>query len=151
MTAACGRLRNRLAHLAAAREAFGGVQEPRCRPSRRMREEETATASRPVRHRPAKRARRSTFAATRADEARSPRCSSASAARSRARRLHRPNHAVVGTLRADGSPHTVPSWYDWEEGRALLSLDESRLRLGFIRRDPGVALTVLDMSTGLGM
>jgi PPOX class probable F420-dependent enzyme len=58
--------------------------------------------------------------------------------------LHRPNHAVVGTLRADGSPHTVPSWYVWEEGRALLSLDESRLRLGLIRRDPRVALTVLD-------
>ena len=43
--------------------------------------------------------------------------------------LARPNPAVVATLRPDGSPHTVPTWYDWEDGRALLNMDESRLRL----------------------
>jgi PPOX class probable F420-dependent enzyme len=57
--------------------------------------------------------------------------------------LHRPNPAVVATLRPDGSPHTVPTWYDWEDGRVLLNMDESRLRLGYMRRDPRVALTVL--------
>ena len=54
-----------------------------------------------------------------------------------------PNAAVVATLRADGSPHTVATWYDWEEGRALLNMDEGRVRLAQIRRDPRVALTVL--------
>jgi PPOX class probable F420-dependent enzyme len=54
------------------------------------------------------------------------------------------NPAVVATLRPDGSPHTVPTWYDWEEGRVLLNMDETRLRLAFMRRDPRVALTVLD-------
>ncbi len=30
-----------------------------------------------------------------------------------------PNPAVVGTVRPDGSPHTVPTWYEWEDGRVL--------------------------------
>ena len=57
--------------------------------------------------------------------------------------LQLPNPAVVATLRPDGSPHTVPTWYDWEDGRALLNMEDSRVRLGFMRRDPRVALTVL--------
>ena len=57
--------------------------------------------------------------------------------------LRLPNPAVVATLRADGSPHTVPTWYDWEDGRVLLNMEDSRLRLGYMRRDPRVALTVL--------
>jgi PPOX class probable F420-dependent enzyme len=58
--------------------------------------------------------------------------------------LRRPNPAVVATLRPDGSPHSVATWYDWEDGLVLLNMDESRLRLRFLRRDPRVALTVLD-------
>jgi PPOX class probable F420-dependent enzyme len=57
--------------------------------------------------------------------------------------LRLPNPAVVATLRADGSPHSVPTWYDWEDGRVLLNMDENRLRLGHLRRDPRAALTVL--------
>jgi PPOX class probable F420-dependent enzyme len=55
-----------------------------------------------------------------------------------------PHPAVVATLRADGSPHTVATWYDWEGGRVLLNMDESRVRLAAMRRDPRVALTVVD-------
>jgi PPOX class probable F420-dependent enzyme len=58
--------------------------------------------------------------------------------------LSRANPAIVATLRPDGSPHTVPTWYDWDDGRVLLNMDESRLRLGFLRRDPRAALTVID-------
>jgi PPOX class probable F420-dependent enzyme len=58
--------------------------------------------------------------------------------------LARPNPAVVATVRPDGSPHTAATWYDWEDGRVLLNMDESRLRLSFLRRDPRVSLTVLD-------
>jgi PPOX class probable F420-dependent enzyme len=58
--------------------------------------------------------------------------------------LARPNPAIVATLRADGSPHTAATWYDWEDGRVLLNMDESRIRLGHLRRDPRAALTVLD-------
>jgi PPOX class probable F420-dependent enzyme len=57
--------------------------------------------------------------------------------------LRRPNPAVIATLRPDGSPHSVPTWYDWEDGRALLNMEDTRLRLGYMRRDPRVALTVL--------
>ena len=59
-----------------------------------------------------------------------------------------PNPAVVATVRPDGSPHTVPTWYDLEpDGLVLLNMDATRLRLSFIRRDPRVSLTVLDAAT----
>ncbi|HZT53401.1 MAG TPA: PPOX class F420-dependent oxidoreductase [Gaiellaceae bacterium] len=58
--------------------------------------------------------------------------------------LARPNPAVVGTVRPDGTPHTAATWYDWEDGRVLLNMDEGRLRLGYLRENPAVALTVLD-------
>lgn len=61
--------------------------------------------------------------------------------------LAQPNPAVIATLRSDGSPHTVPTWYDWTEGRVLLNMEESRLRLRFMRTDPRVALTVLDKAS----
>lgn len=57
--------------------------------------------------------------------------------------LRLPNPAVVASLRPDGSPHTVATWYLWDGERVLLNMDESRLRLGFMRRDPRVALTAL--------
>ena len=57
--------------------------------------------------------------------------------------LRQPNPAVVATLRPDGSPHSVATWYDWDDGRVLLNMAESRLRLRHMRRDPRVALTVL--------
>src|SRR6478672_9843723 len=57
--------------------------------------------------------------------------------------LRRPLPAVIATLRADGSPHTVPTWYDWEDGHVLVNMADTRLRLRHIRRDPRVALTVL--------
>lgn len=58
--------------------------------------------------------------------------------------LSEPNLAVVATLRPDGAPHTAATWYDWEDGRVMLSMDHSRLRLQHLRRDPRIALTVLD-------
>jgi PPOX class probable F420-dependent enzyme len=58
--------------------------------------------------------------------------------------LARPNPAVIATIRADGSPHSVATWYDWEDGRVLVNMDESRRRLEHLRRDLRVSLTVLD-------
>lgn len=57
--------------------------------------------------------------------------------------LARPNPCVMATVRADGSPVTVATWYLWVDGRVLLNLDASRKRLAHLRRDPRVALTVL--------
>ena len=59
--------------------------------------------------------------------------------------LTRPNAAVIATLQPDGSPHTAATWYDWEDGRVLLNMDASRVRLGYMRRDPRVSLTIIDL------
>jgi len=59
--------------------------------------------------------------------------------------LRRPNPAVMATLRSDGTPVSAATWYLWQDdGRVLLNLDGSRVRLRHLRRDPRVTLTVLD-------
>ena len=58
--------------------------------------------------------------------------------------LREPNPAVVATLRADGSPHSVATWYDWVDGLVLLNMDATRVRLGHLQRDPRVSLTVFE-------
>jgi hypothetical protein len=50
--------------------------------------------------------------------------------------LRRPNPAVMATLRPDGAPVTVATWYLWDKGRFLLNLDAARARLVHLRRDP---------------
>jgi len=63
--------------------------------------------------------------------------------------LRRPNPSVVATLRKDGTPVTVPTWYLLEtEGprprTVLVNMDDTRVRLGHLRRDPRLSLSVLD-------
>ena len=58
--------------------------------------------------------------------------------------LAEPNLAIIATLRPDGAPHTATTWFAWDGERILLSMDESRLRLRFIRNDPRVSLTIPD-------
>jgi PPOX class probable F420-dependent enzyme len=57
--------------------------------------------------------------------------------------LSQPNPSVIATLRRDGSPHSAATWYLWEGGRVLVNMDESRVRLKHLRRDPRVSITVL--------
>ncbi|HUQ22284.1 MAG TPA: PPOX class F420-dependent oxidoreductase [Gaiellaceae bacterium] len=61
--------------------------------------------------------------------------------------LLEPHPAVVATLRPDGSPHSVATWYDWVDGLILLNMDATRARLGHLRLDPRVSLTVLDRNS----
>jgi PPOX class probable F420-dependent enzyme len=58
--------------------------------------------------------------------------------------LKQPNPAVMATVRPDGAPVSVATWYLWEDGRILLNLDAGRKRLEHLRADPRVSLTVLD-------
>jgi PPOX class probable F420-dependent enzyme len=58
--------------------------------------------------------------------------------------LARPNPAVMATVRPDGAPVSVATWYLYDEGRVLLNLDGTRKRLEHLRADPRVSLTVLD-------
>src|SRR4051812_23832869 len=58
--------------------------------------------------------------------------------------LKKPNPAVITTLRSDGQPVSTATWYLWDDGRILVNMDEGRKRLGHMRDDPRVTLTVLD-------
>ena len=58
--------------------------------------------------------------------------------------LAKPNPAVITTLRADGQPVSVATWYLLDGDRLLVNMDEGRKRLEHLRRDPRVTLTALD-------
>jgi PPOX class probable F420-dependent enzyme len=57
--------------------------------------------------------------------------------------LKQPNPCVVATIRPDGELHTAATWYEWAGGTVILNMDASRKRLGHMRADPRVALTIL--------
>jgi PPOX class probable F420-dependent enzyme len=58
--------------------------------------------------------------------------------------LANPNPSVMATVKPDGAPVTVATWYLWEDGRVLINLDEGRKRLDHLRKEPRVSITVLD-------
>jgi hypothetical protein len=43
-------------------------------------------------------------------------------------------------------PTPAATWYDWDDGRVLVNMDFERLRLKHMKRDPRVAITVLDLA-----
>jgi PPOX class probable F420-dependent enzyme len=57
--------------------------------------------------------------------------------------LAKPNPAVIATVRPDGQPVSVATWYVWDDGRVLVNMDEGRKRLDYLRDNPRVTLTVL--------
>jgi PPOX class probable F420-dependent enzyme len=58
--------------------------------------------------------------------------------------LAKPNPAAIATIDPDGAPHSAATWYLWDDGRVLVNMAATRKRLGHLRRDPRVSLTVLD-------
>jgi PPOX class probable F420-dependent enzyme len=58
--------------------------------------------------------------------------------------LAKPNPCVIATLRSDGQPVSVATWYLLDGDRILVNMDEGRRRLEHLRNDPRVSLTVLD-------
>ncbi len=58
--------------------------------------------------------------------------------------LRQPHAAVIASIRPDGFPMTVVTWYDWEDGRILVNMHESRRRLSWMRANPKVSVTVFD-------
>ncbi len=58
--------------------------------------------------------------------------------------LAKPNHAVVCTVRPDGQPVSVATWYLYEDGKILVNMDHSRKRLDYMRANPLVSVSVLD-------
>lgn len=58
--------------------------------------------------------------------------------------LDRPNFAHLATIMADGSPQSVPVWVGREGDRILICTGEGSLKAKNTRRDPRVALSVVD-------
>ncbi len=61
--------------------------------------------------------------------------------------LAKPNPSVITSVRPDGQPVSVATWYLWEDGRVLVNMDVGRKRLEYLRGDPRVTLTTLDESS----
>lgn len=64
--------------------------------------------------------------------------------------LAKPNPAIIATVRPDGQPVTVATWYAYEparsaeeQGRILVNMAAARKRLEYLRNDPRISLTVL--------
>jgi PPOX class probable F420-dependent enzyme len=57
--------------------------------------------------------------------------------------LAAPNPAVISSVRPDGQPVSVATWYLLEGDRILVNMDSGRRRLAYLRADPRVSLTVL--------
>ena len=58
--------------------------------------------------------------------------------------IDRPNFAHLATLMADGSPQSVPVWVGREGDRLLVCTGETSLKGRNTRRDPRVALSIVD-------
>jgi PPOX class probable F420-dependent enzyme len=53
-----------------------------------------------------------------------------------------PNIAHFVTLRADGSPHSVPVWYGFAEGRYYVFTPATSLKMRNLARDPRMTLSI---------
>jgi PPOX class probable F420-dependent enzyme len=53
------------------------------------------------------------------------------------------NPAVISTVRPDGQPVSVATWYLLDGDRILVNMDGGRKRIAHLREDPRVSLTVL--------
>src|SRR6202011_978051 len=58
--------------------------------------------------------------------------------------IDRPNFAHLATLMPDGSPQSVPVWVGREGDRILICTGEGSLKAKNTRRDPRVALSIID-------
>src|SRR5712692_10317674 len=56
------------------------------------------------------------------------------------------NFAHLATLMPDGSPHSVPVWVTREGDRILVGTSENSLKAKNTRRDPRVALSIVDLA-----
>lgn len=59
--------------------------------------------------------------------------------------LDRPNFAHLSTLMLDGAPQAAPVWIAREGDRILIGTGEGSLKARNTRRDPRVALSIVDM------
>lgn len=58
--------------------------------------------------------------------------------------LDKPNFAHLATLMSDGSPQSVPVWLGRDGDRLLICTGENSLKAKNTRRDPRVAISLVD-------
>ena len=58
--------------------------------------------------------------------------------------FERPNYAVMGTVRPDGSPQVTPVWVMLEGDRAVVNSARGRAKVRNVERDPRATVAVLD-------
>ena len=58
--------------------------------------------------------------------------------------LRRPNLAIVGTIRSDGTPQLTPTWVDTDGEHVFVNTAEGRWKTRNLRRDPRISVTVVD-------
>ncbi len=58
--------------------------------------------------------------------------------------FERPNHALMGTIRPDGSPQVTPVWVMLEGDRVVVNSRKGRAKVRNVERDPRATVTVLD-------
>jgi len=56
--------------------------------------------------------------------------------------LKGPNIAVVATVTPDGSPHAVPTWYEYDEGDIVLHMGPNSRRYGNMKRNDRVTVCI---------
>jgi len=52
--------------------------------------------------------------------------------------------ANLATINADGSPQVTPVWIDWDGTNVLVNTAQGRVKDRNLRRNPNVALSILD-------
>jgi PPOX class probable F420-dependent enzyme len=60
--------------------------------------------------------------------------------------IDRPNFAHLATLMPDGSPHATPVWVGREGDRIVICTSDGSLKGRNTRRDPRVALSIVDFT-----
>jgi PPOX class probable F420-dependent enzyme len=60
--------------------------------------------------------------------------------------IDRPNFAHLATLMPDGAPQSVPVWIGREGERLVICTGENSLKAKNTRRDPRVALSIVDFT-----
>lgn len=60
--------------------------------------------------------------------------------------LDRPNYGHLATVMADGSPHVTPVWVAREGDHVLVAIGDGSVKGKNTRRDPRVALSIVDVA-----
>ena len=70
-------------------------------------------------------------------------------------RLRTARNAWVATVRADGRPHLVPTWFVWDDGRFWIATGATSVKTRNVRERPAVCVSLEDgddplVAEGLG-